>query len=211
MNPMIKRLFLLFLGTLFIAACQQEEKDVAPSSFPESLRSLLMRVSQYPTSMDNVIDNTSCFGIKLPVSLVVNDQQLTIYSEAGYSSVLVIFNQSASDDDYVNLIFPLTIILKDFEEIVVESQQELDAIISNCEEDNGVSEIRCVNINYPLIFTTYSSNVQLAGTMSINNDAELYNYLNNGAEDYFMDVIYPVTLTNGLGQTTVVDSNAAFE
>ena len=212
---MIKRYTLIscfLLASLF--ACQTEQNFVLPlqgtlnTSSP--LSKLLMRVSQHPTALDNVIDSTSCFSVALPVSLMVNDQQVIVLSEAGYETVAYIMNQSDSDTDNVNFVFPITVVFKDSEALPVTSQVQLDTIMDNCGAETE-AEIRCIDINYPITFNTYDSDNQIADVVVIANDQQLYGFLDMAGLDFIMSVVYPVSLTRADGQEVIVDSNIAFE
>ena len=77
---LIKYLLLSFAAILFIA-CQKDEvliiQDNAQNlSVNSPLVNLISRVSQNPTSKDNILDNSSCFNIHLPVIVNVDENKL---------------------------------------------------------------------------------------------------------------------------------------
>ena len=75
-------IFLGFLSILFFS-CQKEENEVIQDptqnlNKTSPLVNLLSRVSQNATSQDNVLDNSSCFSVQLPVTVIVNGDNVVV-------------------------------------------------------------------------------------------------------------------------------------
>ena len=89
MKTQIKSYFFLFLITLFFASCQDEvvqlnEPDAEEVIVANSvLSNLMLRTSANAVSEDNVIDNTSCFSVDLPVTVIVGNITITIENQEG--------------------------------------------------------------------------------------------------------------------------------
>jgi hypothetical protein len=209
------RTFLLFLNVViltgFFSSCQEEENKVIQdttqnlnSSSPVS--KFLSRVSQYNTSIDNIVDGTSVFRVKLPVTINLNDTDLTLNDVSDYQEVEDLKNASNSDDDIVNYQYPITVSLRNFQEIVVNSSSQLTQIIL---QNDDINDISCVSIVYPIVINLYDSSNQIADTITLNSDAQLINFLVNLNPAVFYAINYPISIINPASQTVVVNSNQA--
>ena len=90
---------------LSLASCQKEEETIIQDntqSFAKTspIASLLARTSQNPTSIDNIVDNSSCFSVVLPVTVIVNSQQITVTSQTDYQVVQDAIDAFSDDDDF---------------------------------------------------------------------------------------------------------------
>ena len=213
----MKKSYLLFvLCSVLLFSCQSESETITlnlDNSFTKAapLSSLIERVAQYATSRDNVLDDTSCFGIKLPVAVTVNSQAVTVTSVAGYTAVQNIKNQYTNDNDVVYFTFPLTIVYPDFHEISVANQAQYTAILAGCGDDSGFKEIACIDFNFPFSVNIYNSNNQIASSIAIQNNSQLYNFLQNLADGVIIGIAFPITLTASNGDNIVINNNLELE
>lgn len=201
---------------LSMSSCQKEEETIIQDnaqSFERSspIASLLTRTSQYPTSADNILDNSSCFSVQLPVTVIVNGQQITVTDEADYQTVQDAINAFSNDDDIVNFIYPITISFQNFQTQILQDSNDLDDVLDNCGEDDGFDEIDCITIVYPIIINIYDSNNQLANTVTITSNSNFFNFLNNLGSNVFVAINYPISAVNSNGQTVVINSNSELE
>lgn len=202
---------------LFLFSCQKEEvviisnpsnKDIISSGFP--LTDLISRVVQSPTSIDNVLDKSSCIGIQLPVSIVVNGQAITITDNTGYLTVKNIINAYGNDDDLIHFVYPITVKFRNFTSQIVTNKIKLDEII-DCDDDD-LDDISCISINYPISVAVYDTNSQLATTKIFENNTSLFAFITNGLKSNIVATInYPISVKNKLGENTVINSNAELE
>ncbi|WP_348810554.1 hypothetical protein [Flavobacterium maritimum] len=211
----IKYLLMSFVAILFIS-CQSEEtviiQDTTQNLTAASpLTDLISRVSQNPTSKDNVLDNSSCFTVQLPVVVIVNGTQMTVSDQNDYITVQDALDAFSDDDDIVNFVFPITIQYQNFNTQLIADSDQLEEVMNNCDEDDGFDEIDCINLNYPIKIDIYDSNNQIANTISIQNDTDLYNFLENIESDAFISINYPVSVTDANGQNVVITNNSDFE
>ncbi len=201
--------FLILLSAL-ATGCQQEESIVqqAPAGLTASsaLGTLLSRVSQNPTAMDNILDNSSCFGVNLPVTVLANGQQLTITDDSGYQAVAEIFAQSASDEDTVEFIYPITVTFQNFQQQSVASAAQMQSLMVQCGTDDGLDEIACVAIQYPVTINTYDTLNQQAGNTTVNSNAQLFNFLVS-ASNMVLEVVYPISVSISGGTAIPVNGN----
>jgi hypothetical protein len=211
----IKYLLMILTALLFIS-CQNEETLVIQDTTQNltavsPLTSLISRVSQNPTSKDNVLDNSSCFNVQLPVIVIVDGKQITVTNQNDYIAVQAALDAFSNDDDIVNFIYPITIVYQNFTTQLIGNPDQLEGIIDNCDEDDGFDEIDCININYPIKIDIYNTNNQIANTITIQNDTDLYNFLENIESNVFISINYPVSITDPNGQNVVITNNSDFE
>ena len=212
----MKNIILLLLVSLSIFSCQTEEVVIIEDnnenlSASSPLVSLVSRVSQNTTSQDNILDSSSCFAVQLPVVVIVNNQQITVSTSADYQIVQDAIDAFLDDDDIVNFVYPITIIYQDFSTQVISNSNALDDVLDDCGEDDGFDEIDCITINYPIVINVYNSNNQLANTVTILNDSQLYVFIENLDNFDLIAISYPISLQNSNGQTIVINSNNELE
>ena len=210
----ILQIFILisFLG------CQKEEMNVTQATdsiqnlVPNSvLAGLVLRVTQNPTSKDNILDGSSCFSVQLPVTINLNNQQIVVSTEVDYQTVLTAMNASSNDDDLVNFIYPIVVKFKDFTTRVVSNSTQLEDITSNCEQDSDLNEIDCVSIKYPTVINIYNVNNQIASTVTIQNNRELFDFVKNLSNNVISAINYPISFLNFNGQTININNNVELE
>lgn len=211
----IKYLLTCVAVVLFIS-CQDEEtlviQDITQNLTAKSpLASLISRVSQNPTAKDNVLDNSSCFNVLLPVSVIVNEKHITVSSQNDYVVVQNALDAFSNDDDVVNFVYPITIQYQNFKTELIRNSDQLENVIDNCDDDDGFDEIECLSINYPIKISIYNSNNQIANTITIQNDKDLYNFLKDLVSNVFISINYPISIINSKGQNVVITNNSNFE
>lgn len=212
---MKKSLFVLLLS-LILFSCQTEENEIIQDTtnnltVASPLKGLLARVSQNPTSQDNILDNSSCFNVVLPVTVIVNGQQIVVSSQAQYQDVQDAIDAFTNDDDIVNFVYPITIQFQNFSTQVLQNSDALDDILDDCGEDDGFDEIDCISFNFPIVINVYNANNQLAETITIQNNTDLFNFLENLEDNEFVAINFPISLVNSNGQTVVINSNNQLE
>jgi hypothetical protein len=211
----MKNLFLIklcFIGFLMIS-CQNEEivveetpqETLTPTS---NLTSLIGRVSQNPTALDNVIDNSSCFSVVLPVTVIVNNQQIVVSNQTDYQLVVNAINAFSNDDDIVNFVYPISITYQNFQTQVIETPDELDDVLDDCDEDEDFDEIDCIQIQYPITVNVYNTNTQTPQTVTITSNSSLFNFLAGLNASQVFAINYPISVTASNGQTIVINSNS---
>jgi hypothetical protein len=168
-----------------------------------------MAVNQ--TDIDNAIDKIDCFNIKLPVQVTVNDQQVLVSNENDYAKVEAIFNISSLDDDKVAFTFPITVVYSDYKEVIVNNQQEYDALAGVC---TGIPEYigtSCVSIAFPITMYGYDSGYKMQNTYVLKNNAELFTTLQNLGSSEYYSIRYPVSLNINKGAVATVANNNKFQ
>ena len=214
----MKTFFYIVFGFLLLSvtSCQKEEETIIQDntqSFGTTspIANLLSRTSQNPTSSDNILDNSSCFSVVLPVTVIVNSQEIVVTNQADYQTVQNAINEFSNDDDIVNFIYPITIQFQNFQTLVVQTPDQLDDILDDCGEDDDFNEIDCIELVYPIVINIYDSNNQIANTVTITSNISLFNFLANLSSNTFVAISYPISAVNSNGQTVVINSNSQLE
>jgi len=206
----------LSLIGLFLMSCQSEENEVVQDTSQNltnvsPLTTLVTRVTQNPTSSDNIIDNSSCFSVVLPATVIVNGQNIVVSTQADYQTVQDAIDAFSTDDDIVNFVYPISIQYQNFSTQVLQDSNDLDDVIDNCDEDDGFDEIDCISFNFPIVINVYNANNQLANTITINNNTDLYNFLENLEDNEYVAIQYPISLVDSNGATITITNNDQLE
>jgi hypothetical protein len=216
----MKKLMLLFVISLTLVNCQKEENEIIDDSQTPKTSSLvsntpliglISRTTQNPTSLDNILDNSSCFSVQLPVTVIVNGNTIVVSTQANYQTVQNAINAFSNDDDIVNFVYPITIKFQDFSTRVLNNSTDLDNALEVCGEDDGFNEIDCIAINYPIVVNVYDVNNQIANSIVITSNTQLFNYIINLDSQTISTIVYPISVTNSSGQSIVINSNSELE
>lgn len=211
MKSVLQLLYVLF-GLMLLISCQVEESTIIQDqtqnlSASSPLSKAMARVTQNNTSVDNILDGTSVFVVKLPVTITLNNVNLTVSSASDYATVQSIKEASNSDDDVVNYTFPIQVTMRNYQVIVVNSMNQLNSIIS---ANNDISEISCLSIQYPITVNEYDSSNQIANVITFISDSQVINYLLNLSSGIFYSINYPISVLDPSNQTVVLTSNSQF-
>ena len=207
---------LIYLLSLLFFSCQTEENEIIQDSSQNlsntsPLLNLLSRVSQNATSQDNILDNSSCFSVQLPVTIIVNGENIVIDNEADYQTVQDAIDEFSDDDDIVNFIYPITIQYQNFSTQVINDADALEDVLDDCDAEDDFDEINCISLIYPIVLNIYDSNNQLSSTLTVNNDIQFYNFLENLDDNEFFAINYPISIVDSNGNNVVITSNSQLE
>jgi peroxiredoxin len=212
----MKKNYFLFVIFFMIFSCQEEKNEIIQNneeaiSSTSPLTKLITRVVQNPSSEDNILDNSSCFSVRLPVTVTVNSQVITLNSDADYQNVENAINAYSNDDDIIYFSYPITIVYENFSSAIINNYNELHDAIENCEVEDGFDEIDCISINFPVSINVYNSNNQVANTVTLQSNSAMYNFLDNLEDNVFVAIVYPISVTNSNGQNVLIASNSELE
>ncbi|MCB0398787.1 MAG: hypothetical protein KDD26_04025, partial [Winogradskyella sp.] len=204
-----------FFALLFFTACQDEAIDINNPEEQEMIQpntplvSFMSNVTANYGEYDNILDESSCFSIELPVTIIVGDVTIIIETLDDLEELEDLFAQYQNEDDFFDFVFPFTIIFNDYTEVVIENEEQLEDFIEDCEiEDDEV--IECVDFVYPISFSVFNANFNIVDTVTIANDEALYNFLEELEDEgnaLIVSLNYPVTLVYANGNTIEVNSN----
>ena len=127
----------LFILVLF-TSCQNEESDVTETNTEETfdassvLAQSILNTTTFDGSFDNIIDNTNCISVNLPVTVTVNGITITIESIDDYDFIEDVFDEFDDDIDELEIQFPITIIFSNYTQIVINNYDELYSFVEDC-------------------------------------------------------------------------------
>ena len=205
-------LFLLisFLLMVFIS-CQKEINQVIVTNQNESLQlntaatELIQRVVENDGTADDIVDKAPCISIKLPVTVIANGVEIVINSVSDYT--LIQANYDQFDDHELEIKYPITIILNDYSEVVVNNHDELEHYAEKCINDlNYSDEIRCLDFIYPITLSVYDSNNQFAETVNISNDEDFYKYIQQLNLESIVAINFPISVHLYTGETKIINN-----
>lgn len=206
---------IIVMSLFTLTSCQDEidnengqnpNTNTADSQTANNLR----RTAMYDGSFDDFLDGISCSSLILPVTATVNNQEITVVSQASYSQVLDILAEFNDDEDTVQLQFPVTVNLRNYTQVVVTNQAQYDELMEACEdaEDAADDAISCIDIDYPISILTYNLNAEQTGSVVLESQQELYTYMSNFEDDQLFAVNYPITISFDGESTTTITSDA---
>ena len=217
MKTKIYRLLYVAFFALFVFSCQNEETEINNPNNQEvitadsALASFMTSVTANYGAYDDILDDSSCFSIELPVTIIVSDITITIATLDDLEELEELFEAFEGEDDILDFIFPITIIFNDYTEIVIENEDQLEEWIASCEIDDEDDEIiECIDFVYPISFSVFNSDFNIVDTIVIESDQALYAFIEALEDDenaLIVSLNYPVTLQYANGETIEINSN----
>lgn len=208
-----------FFALLLFTSCQDELIDITEPTQEEALlatselTSMVSSTAKMDGSVDNIIDKTSCLSIKLPLKVVVNGIEIIVDSKEDYKIIEAIFNKYDGDKDLLDIIFPIKIISSDHSEIDINSRMDFENLVKKCQGENEVDDdIECIDFQYPISFSVYNTNFQVANVVKIENDRELHYFMNRVKNaEVKAKLNFPVTMELADGLEIVVNNHSELE
>lgn len=157
-------------------------------------------------SHDNIIDGSSCFDIRFPYTVMVNGLEITIDSEDDLELIEEIFDAFDSDDDILDIIFPITITKADYTEITINNVADLRELAEKCIEGGDDDDIECIDLVYPVTFFTYDRSQQQTGSVNLESDKEVRRFFAGLDEDDIISLQFPVMFELYDGTKVTVNS-----
>lgn len=210
----LKQISLLVLGVLLLMTSCRSEDDLAIDPPTEetiqansTVANLMSSVSLNDGSFDNIIDNASCLSVQLPVTVTVNDIEITINDEDGYQDIEDIIDLFDDDVDSIVISYPITVILADYSTVVVNSDAELAPLVANCVGENeDDDDIECIDFQYPITASIFDENNDLINSITINNDNDMYDFIDDLDEFAAVTINFPLTVIFADGSTQTINS-----
>lgn len=216
MKTTMKALLLIpFFALLLFTSCQDEVTEITPPEDSEALTanseltSLMFSTSIMDGSADNIIDRASCTSVKLPVTVKIRGLEIIIDSKEDFKVIEALFNEFEDDEDKLDIIFPITIILSDHEEVVIENREALEKLIEKCQGDNEEDDdIECIDFQYPISFSLFDTDFQIINVVTIESDRALHRFLKRVKNaEVIASLNFPITLKYADGTTVDVNNN----
>lgn len=214
-NLKLLQFFAIFSFVLMsFFSCQKEAIDISQSNDKQIFKvnsevsRLMSRTATNDGSVDNIIDRANCLEVKLPVTVVVNNIEIIIDSQDDFQEIENIFDKFSNDIDKLDIKFPITIISADFTETTINNQAELEELIKSCTGENEPDDdIECIDFQYPISISIFNTSFDIIETKKINNDQELYVFIENLDDNTLASLNFPVTMVLADGSTVAVNNN----
>lgn len=198
---------------LLFNSCQEEFEEVG-SDTQETLETnsstaeLIINTASNDGSFDNIVDESSCIAVQFPYTVEIAGIQITIDSIEDLELIEDIFDEFDDDEDVLDIIFPITITLADFTEVVIENKEQLRELAADCKEGGDDDDIECIDFVYPITLFTFDVNGQQASSVQINSDKDLRLFFKEREEGEIISIDFPVTLKKYDGTEVQVSTNA---
>src|SRR5210317_1066789 len=201
---------LSFLGILF-TSCRDSDLELIETptdkaiTLDSNLTTLITQTTLKDGSADNIIDKSSSTSVQLPVEVIANSIKLTIQSQSDFQQIEDLFDLSVDDEDTLVITFPITVTFADYAKKELKSYDELEEIVSKAlgQDDD---DIECVDFQYPISFSVFNQNNELAETVELNSDEELYAFLLNLGNYTAVSLNFPINLINYDGTISIANS-----
>lgn len=196
---------LLVIGVL--SACQEEESiinlppDEAAITVASPVAQLLLRVASLDGSSDNLLDQSSCLTVVLPVTVIAGGQTIIVNTPADFDLVEAALDDD--DDGEVDFVFPIEVKLPDHTRVVVSSASQLNALIEDCEDED---DFECIDVVYPVTIRIYDINNQVSNVLTITSDEALHQFIRQLAENTYISIQFPLTLVTRENPVLLVTS-----
>ncbi len=214
MIPINKLVLIGMFSILFLSSCRDEltiDTDSTRGLTSNSkLTNLIKNTSLNDGSNDNILDKANCFNIELPVTVIVNGQEIIVNDDDDFDSIEDIFEEFDDDDDIVQFDFPITIVLSDFTELVINNESELNVFSDDCNGENeSDDDIECIDFQFPINFSIFNTVTEEIDQIIINSDRELHDFIRDLDNDDVVNIEFPLSIF--LWDGTVLSTNSLDE
>lgn len=184
-----------------LSSCAKEEViNIDESDEPtivatSKLADLIQRTSLNDGSKDNIIDRANCFNIQLPAKVTVNGITLNISSEDDFDTIEAIFEEFENDDDELEISFPVTIVLSDYTQVLINNENELNSYVDSCNGENEIDDdIECLDFQYPIGASVFNTISEIILDIVIDSDEEMHEFIENLSENDVATLVFPITI-----------------
>ncbi|MBM1106153.1 hypothetical protein JQC67_08400 [Aurantibacter crassamenti] len=206
----------LYFGILVLvlafASCQKENHIEPPAeeqnsmSVSSSTTNLIARTVSNDGSWDNIIDKSSCFDINFPYRVAINGIEFTIDSQENLQQIEESFDAVDTDEDYLEIMFPVTITMSDYVEVTINNNEDLQTATKQCVEGGADDNIECLDIVYPVTFYKFETNVQTLQSYMLQSDFELSRFLAGMGDNDRLSIEFPISFVMYDGTIEVVNT-----
>lgn len=197
--------------------CQQEVEEIREPPNDQVITgdsivaNLVQRTALRDGSSDNIVDGSSCTSLELPISVVVNGLEMILDSEEDFYTVEHIIDKFDYDEDFIEIIFPVKVILADHSVLELNNVEDFEDLISQCSTNSDDDDIECVDFKFPLSISVYDSDNQVSEVITLTDDKELYEFIHNLKETDFASINFPITIVVAEGDEMVIHNNDELE
>ena len=211
--------YVMYVSLLTIAlsftGCQDEFEEIN-SNEQETIKTnsatanLVKSASAKDGSLDDVVDNSSCFAINFPYTVRVNGLEITVDSLADLKFLNELVKQYDDDfKDLLEIVFPITITYPDYSEVTINNLMDFRELSSQCTGNSDDSRIRCIAFVYPIKFFTFDLNNEQSGAFNVESDRQLRRLFDDlDDDDTLVSIEFPISLKKRDGTEVTVTTNA---
>lgn len=203
--------FLVFSLILLSSSCRKEESVTVGNTPDERLvggsnvANLLVRLATNDGSDDNIIDGASCISLRLPITVNINGTAITVDGPEDFETIEDILDNTWDEDggddvDYdddkkgqLEIVFPVTAVFADYSETVIGTDDELRSAIALCQTSTD-TDIECIDILYPINVSFFDTVSELFGSVSLNNDDQLFKFFKELDVSSVADIDFPISV-----------------
>ena len=196
----LKTFLILFVITFAFSSCRKEEREFIQTPEEEILEAntnvaaLIKRTASNDGSLDNIVDRANCFDIAFPYTVNVNGVEIDVNSASDYAVIECVFDQSEIDNT-LNIEFPITIVLSDYSQVTINTLAEFESYTDSCNGENEYDDdIECIDFIFPIEASIFNPNKELLETITIENDNQLFDFIDDLDEDNITTLNFPLTL-----------------
>jgi len=203
----------LFLVAFSFTSCQDEFEEINTGEEQQAITAssstavLVQNTATRDGSFDNIVDGASCFDIKFPYTVEVNGLELTINSREDLKLIEEIFDAVDDDEDFLEILFPVTITSGDFTEITINGFEDLRELAAECKEGGDDDDIECIDFVYPITLYTFNTNLEETGSVFVESDRDLKFFFGGLDDNDLVSIDFPITLELYDGTKVEVTSN----
>ncbi|WP_281542486.1 hypothetical protein [Maribacter aestuarii] len=204
---------ILLMAVLSFNSCQDEFEEINTGDEPQAIMAnsstaiLVQKTATRDGSFDNIVDGASCIDIKFPYTVEVNGLELTINSREDLHLIEEIFDEIDDDEDFLEILFPITITSGDFTEITINGIDDLRELAAECKEGGEDDDIECVDFVYPMTLFTFDINLEQTGSVVVESDKDLRIFFDGLDDDDLVSFNFPITLELYDGTKVEVNGN----
>ncbi len=198
---------------IILSSCRKEETQLIEPPEEETLVinspivNLIKQTISNDGSVDNIIDNANCFMVKLPVTVAANNITIEVNTEMDYEAIEDVFDEFDDDEDVIEISFPITIILEDYSQAIIDNYIELSNFSADCNGENiADDDIECIDFQYPVSASIFNSNNEIIDTKTFNNDEDFYVFIAEIEQYDIVTLKFPITITLSDGTNTSVQN-----
>ncbi len=205
---------LLLMMALSFTACQTEFEPLPEIDDKETITAnsttakLIENTSSNDGSYDNIVDGASCFAIRFPYTVEVNGVEITIDSKEDLHLIEEIFDALEDDEDILDIIFPITVTIGNYAEVVINGIDDLRELAEECIEGGDDDDIECIDFVYPITLYTFDINAEQTGSVTVDSDLEMRRFFAGLGENDLISIDFPVSLQLYDGTEVQVNNNA---
>lgn len=198
---------------LSFTSCQDEFEEINTGEDQAAITAssaagvLIQNTATKDGSYDNIVDGTSCYDVKFPYTVEVNGLELTINSREDLKLIEEIFDEVDDDEDFLEILFPITITSGDFTEITINGFEDLRELAEQCKEGGEDDDIECIDFVYPMTLYTFDINLEQTGEVLVESDRQLRLFFKGLEDNELVSFDFPITLELYDGSKIEVNSN----